>query len=98
MTSRLVTPFTFLLLAVVLKAIAHYSYGSANHQAFQTALSYSLLADALWLFGRAIYAGETWLPAIPAYLWLFRFFAVVTIAVGVWDTARKLGFALPVHF
>jgi hypothetical protein len=91
MSKKFLVPMVLIALAVVLQLFAHRYYGTRYHQAFLDIISFALLADALWLVGKMIYAGHTPLPAMPAYNWLFRFFAVAAIAIGFVYAARIAG-------
>ena len=95
MTKKFAIPVVLLLLAGALQLIAHHYYGSRYHQAFLTIVSFALVADALWLTGKMIYRGQTPLPSMPAYFWLFRFLAVVAIILGILDAAHLAGLHLP---
>jgi hypothetical protein len=84
MTKRMVTPIVLVILAVLLQFASHH-YGSRRLHLVMLLLTYTLIADALWSLGSIIADGGTSLSAKPAYLWLFRFLAVATVAYGVWS-------------
>jgi hypothetical protein len=98
MTTRIIRPVRLFLAALVLQILAWSYYGSPYHQALFRVLTFTLVADGLWMLGRMIADGETPLPAMPAYLWVVRFLAIVTLIYGFLDGARIAHVLIPGHF
>jgi hypothetical protein len=95
MTYPIIRPIRLFLAALALWILARIYYGSPFHQAVFAMLTFALVADGLWTLGRMIADGETWLPAMPVYLWLMRFFAICALIYGFYKGARIASVVIP---
>src|SRR5262245_40040906 len=82
MTKRLLAPLVLFALAGLVQVFAHQGFGSRYHQAVLAVLTGSLVADGFWLVAKRISEGDTFLPTMPVYKWLFRAFSLAALLLG----------------